>query len=115
MIKWANAVENYPNFLKKVASYEHKCDLHCPKYFSKDAQMRNITLNSKYFTLFKNPRDKCQIVHLSRQMYPENTKFLLDDATAAPYLRTLLQGYDSELVCCLKIKCMYILRDKSKS
>jgi len=33
---------------------------------------RDISLNSKYIVLFKNPRDKTQIVHLARQVYPEN-------------------------------------------
>ena len=33
---------------------------------------RDILLNSKYIVVFKNPRDKTQIVHLARQVYPEN-------------------------------------------
>jgi len=33
---------------------------------------RDISLNSKYIVVFKNPRDKTQIVHLARQVYPEN-------------------------------------------
>jgi hypothetical protein len=32
----------------------------------------DISLNSKYTVVFKNPRDKGQIVHLARQLYPEN-------------------------------------------
>ena len=32
----------------------------------------DISLNSKYIVVFKNPRDKTQIVHLARQVYPEN-------------------------------------------
>ena len=31
-----------------------------------------ISLNSKYIVVFKNPRDKTKIVHLARQVYPEN-------------------------------------------
>ena len=31
-----------------------------------------ISLNSKYIVVFKNPRDKTQIVHLARQVYLEN-------------------------------------------
>jgi hypothetical protein len=32
----------------------------------------DISLNSKYIVVLKNPRDKMQIVHLARQVYPEN-------------------------------------------
>jgi len=33
---------------------------------------RDISLNSKYIVEFKNPRDRIQVVHLARQIYPEN-------------------------------------------
>ena len=33
---------------------------------------RDISLNSKYKVVFKSLRDKTQIVHLPRQVYPEN-------------------------------------------
>ena len=33
---------------------------------------RDISLKSKYIVVFKNPRDKTQIVHLARQVYLEN-------------------------------------------
>jgi len=32
----------------------------------------DISLNSKYIVVFKNQRDKTQIVHLAWQVYPEN-------------------------------------------
>ena len=32
----------------------------------------DIPLNSKYMVVFKNPRNKTQIVHLARQIYHEN-------------------------------------------
>ena len=34
---------------------------------------RNISLNSDYLKLFKNPRDKLQILTLVKQMYPGQT------------------------------------------
>ena len=34
---------------------------------------RSISLNSHYLVLFKNPRDKLQIVTLAKQMYPGQT------------------------------------------
>lgn len=38
---------------------------------------RDISLNSKYIVVFKNPRDKSQFFHLARQIYPENSSELL--------------------------------------
>ena len=52
--------------------------------FHQGKEMRNLSLNSHYIILFKNPRDKLQLSVLARQMYPRNTKFVseaYDDAT----------------------------------
>ena len=52
--------------------------------FHQGKEMRNLSLNSHYIVLFKNPRDKLQISTLARQMYPGNVKFLTEafqDAT----------------------------------
>jgi len=40
--------------------------------FHQGPSSRDILLNSKYIVVFKNPRDKTQIVRLARQVYPEN-------------------------------------------
>jgi len=40
--------------------------------FHQGPSSRDISLNSKYIVVFKNLRDKTQIVHLARQVYPEN-------------------------------------------
>jgi hypothetical protein len=40
--------------------------------FHQGPSSRDISLNSKDIVLFKNPRDKTQIVHLARQVYPKN-------------------------------------------
>ena len=37
---------------------------------------REISLNSNYIVIFKNPRDKSQIQYLARQICPENPQFL---------------------------------------
>ena len=39
---------------------------------------RRISLNSHYLVLFKNPRDKLQILTLAKQMYPGQTDFFLN-------------------------------------
>jgi len=40
--------------------------------FHQGPSSRDISLNGKYIVVFKNPRDKTQIVHLARQVYPVN-------------------------------------------
>ena len=53
--------------------------------FHKSTHSRDISLNASYIVLFKNPRDRAQIQHLARQIYPEDGKFLQEayqDATA---------------------------------
>lgn len=37
---------------------------------------RDISLNTKFIVLFKNPREKNQVAHLARQVYPENWRGL---------------------------------------
>lgn len=52
--------------------------------FHQGKAQRDISLNSKYIVLFKNPRDRAQIMHLARQVYPEDAKFVREaylDAT----------------------------------
>jgi septin family protein len=46
--------------------------------FPRNKNARDITLNTHYMVIFKNVRDKAQITHLARQVYPENTKFFMD-------------------------------------
>ena len=55
-----------------------------------------MSLNCHYLVLFKSPRDSSQITHLAKQMYPGNSRYMLEsfqDATIRPY------GY---LLCDLK-------------
>lgn len=54
---------------------------------------RDISLNANYIVVFKNPRDRAQIQHLARQVYPENPRFLQEayhDATSKPHGYLLL-------------------------
>lgn len=56
--------------------------------FHQGRSMRDISLNSKYTILFKNPRDKAQIQILGRQIFPSQSHFLTDayeQATAKPH------------------------------
>ena len=49
---------------------------------------RNISLNGHYLVLFKNPRDKLQILTLAKQMYPKQTDWFLkqyEDTERRPF------------------------------
>lgn len=56
--------------------------------FHQGRGQRDISLNANYIIYFKNPRDRAQISHLARQIFPENTKFIREaysDATTRPH------------------------------
>ena len=44
---------------------------------------RSISLNSHQQVLFKNPRDKLQVLTLAKQMYPGQTDFFLNQCEEA--------------------------------
>ena len=47
-----------------------------------------MSLNAHYIVAFKNPRNVTQITTLAKQMYPGNTKFMVEafgDAISRPY------------------------------
>lgn len=61
--------------------------------FHKGKQHRTVSLNTHYLFLFKNPRDSACITHLARQIYPTQSKFVLEsyqDATKQPYTFLLI-------------------------
>lgn len=61
--------------------------------FHQGRGQRDISLNAHYIVCFKNPRDRAQIKHLARQVYPDNPKFLQEayaDATRTPHGYLLL-------------------------
>ena len=59
----------------------------------KSKQSRTMSLNAHYIVLFKNPRDAMQVDTLARQMYPAQSKFLVEafkNATEKPFGYLLL-------------------------
>lgn len=61
--------------------------------FHQGKSSRDLSLNAGYLILYKNPRDRAQIQHLARQVYPENPKFLVEsftDATSKPHTYLLI-------------------------
>jgi hypothetical protein len=56
--------------------------------FHQSKGSRDMSLNAHYIVMFKNPRDRSQIFHFSRQVFPENPRFLQEafaDATSRPH------------------------------
>lgn len=56
--------------------------------FHQGRGQRDISLNAHYIVVFKNPRDRAQIQHFARQLYPDNVKFIQEayhDATNIPH------------------------------
>lgn len=56
--------------------------------FSQVKGNRDITLNCQIIVVFKNPRATNQIMHLAKQVYSKNPKFVqeaYEDATKKPY------------------------------
>lgn len=56
--------------------------------FNQGKYSRTISLNCHYLIVLNNPRDKSQINFLARQMFPTNSKFLVEcyeDATSKPH------------------------------
>jgi uncharacterized membrane protein (UPF0182 family) len=46
--------------------------------FPKEKNARTISLNCNYIIVLNNPRDRAQIFHLARQMFPECPQYLLE-------------------------------------
>lgn len=56
--------------------------------FNSQKGSRDISLNAHCIVFFKNPRDRNQISYLSRQVFPENPRYVqesFEDATTKPH------------------------------
>lgn len=78
---------NASKLFTKLAHHRHCFVIYITQnLYSKNSRTSN--LNTHYLVLFKNPRDQSQIQVLARQMFPSNTKFLIEaykDATSDPF------------------------------
>jgi hypothetical protein len=66
--------------------------------FSRNPAFRDISLNSTYIILFKNPRDSSQISHFAKQFAPGNSRFLVNafkECTKAAYSYMLFDNHQS--------------------
>lgn len=59
-----------------IGSHHYSCNIIfiAQNLFTKNKAFREISLNSTYHVLFKNPRDKSSITHFARQFAPGRTK-----------------------------------------
>ena len=51
--------------------------------FGNNKEQRTISLNSHYMVVFKNPRDKSQILHLGKQMFPGQSNYVSESFKSA--------------------------------
>lgn len=78
--------------------------------FHQGKGQRDISLNTHYIVVFKNPRDRSQIQHFARQLYPENSKFIQEaytDATKIPHGYLLLDLKQSTPEACRVRTCIF--------
>lgn len=85
---------------------------------------RDISLNVSYLVVFKNPRDRSQIQHLARQVYPENPRFIREiykDATEKPHSYLLFDmtqttpdelRFRTSIFPCDENECVYVPKKK---
>ena len=55
--------------------------------------LRTSRINAEYLVLMKNPSDRLQVQTLARQLFPHNSKYLLEaynDATEKPFSYLLI-------------------------
>lgn len=60
----------------------------CQNIFYKGKGQRDISLNSHFIIMYKNPRDRVQFSTLARQICPQNVAYMkevFEDATSVPY------------------------------
>lgn len=66
--------------------------------FSKNPVFREISLNSTYIVLFKNPRDASQISCFAKQFSPGKSQYIIDafrEATRQPYSYLLFDHHQA--------------------
>ena len=83
-----NNIEVQYVFTKYVHHRNLSCMYLVQNLFMQGKTSRTISLNTNYMVLFKNPRDKYQIMLIAKQMFPCKTKYFLEafnDATDMPY------------------------------
>lgn len=72
----------------------------CQNLFSAKSDLRTLSINSQYITLFNNPRDQSSVLHLAKQVFPGNIHTLTNAYKAAtnekPYGYLLLDFHQKQ-------------------
>lgn len=80
------AIESIVDWFTRKAHHRNTSVIYITQnVFDRAAQHRTISLNAHYLVLFKNPRDKSQIVVLSRQLDMPHLMSAYQDATRQPH------------------------------
>lgn len=84
--------------------------------FHHGKEMRTISLNSHYFVLLKNPRDRRQAMCLADQTFPSNRQYFMssyNDATAVPF-GYLILDLKPDTPDCLRVRTRIIPSESIK-
>jgi hypothetical protein len=85
----SEAGEQVTNIFTKISHHRNVSVVFLSQnMFYKSKHARTMSLNTQYLVVFKNPRDALQVATLGRQMFPNNSKFLVEAfkmATDGPY------------------------------
>ena len=88
------------DILELFTVYAHHGNCSCiflsQNLFDKNPVFRQISLNSTYISVFKNPRDKMQINAFAKQIHPTNSKFVIEsflEATKKPFSYMLFDNH----------------------
>ncbi|GFX86217.1 uncharacterized protein TNCV_2560991 [Trichonephila clavipes] len=82
--------EGFRDFVSKFSTVSWNC---IPFQSPTSNGIRDISLNAHYMFLFKNPRDKSQVMNIGKQLYPGKSKFfreVYEDATSKPFSYLLI-------------------------
>ena len=71
-----------PDIAELYTTLSHANSVSCciltQNLFNRDPVFRNISLQTRYLLVCRNPRDMSQIVHLGKQLAPGNVKFFAE-------------------------------------
>lgn len=104
------------NLFTRVAHHRQCFIIHITQnLFQAGRVTRTQSLNAHYLVLFKNPRDRQQVMHLARQIYPRNVNFVLtsfEDATSQREHGYLLVDLNTTTKEELRLRTNILIEDK---
>lgn len=99
--------EDFEQIFSNLSHHQNtSCIFITQNLFYKDKAFRTMSLNSHYFVIMKNERDKQQISILAKQFMPDNTTYVIQsfkDATRFPFSYLFLD-FTPDSPACLKLR-----------